>query len=59
MQCKRESIRQKSKVKNLPKISSARNPQNCLCSLEQLEAVEYLFKTHRTPNSVVFLFQVR
>jgi hypothetical protein len=65
MQCKHEKIRQKSKVKNLPKLFffSARNPLNCLCSLQQHKVVksdvETLFKTQRTLNSVVLPFQVR
>jgi hypothetical protein len=39
MQCKRERIRQKSKVKNLPKQFGAGNPRNGLCSFEQQEAI--------------------
>ncbi len=40
MQCKHEKIRQKSKVKNLPKLFGARNPRNCYCSLEQQEVLK-------------------
>jgi len=39
MQCKRERIRQKSIVKNLPKQFGAENPRNGLCSFEQQEAI--------------------
>jgi hypothetical protein len=39
MQYKRERIRQKSQVKNLPKQFGAENPRNGLCSFEQQEAI--------------------
>ncbi len=42
MHCKHKKIRQKSVVKNLPKLFGARNPRNCLCSREQQEALVYI-----------------
>ena len=45
MQRKRERIRQKTKVKNLLKLFGARNPRNCLCSLEQQQTCKKIPET--------------
>ncbi len=52
MQCKHDKIRQKSKVKKSAKtIFGAGNPRNCLCPIEQQEALKSVVskpKGHQT-----------
>jgi hypothetical protein len=57
MRCKHKEIKQKSVVKNLPKLFEARHPRNCLCSLEQQEALVYCLKPKGHKTLLYFYFR--